>query len=87
MKGQELFGQIVARLHHEFGICQTLQIVRVLAEEIGGVRVSFPDIQDLNRMERDRRISCEYTGANLEELALRYRLHRRQVRRIVQETC
>ena len=25
------------------------------AEEIGGIRISFPDIQDLNRIERDRR--------------------------------
>lgn len=87
MKGHELLGQIVARLHHEYGICQTLQIVRVLAEEIGGVRISFPDIQELNRMERDRRIACEFNGANLDELALRYRLHRRQVRRIVRERC
>ena len=83
MKGQDLITRIVERLHQEFGPKQTVYIIRALAEEIGGVRISFPDLDDLYRMERDQRITTEYNGANLHELAQRYRLHHTQVRRIV----
>ena len=85
MNGQELIARIVDRLHHDFGQEQTIHIIRALAEEIGGVRVSFPSPNDLYLMERDRRIVAEFTGGNVEELSLKYRLHRRQIRRIVND--
>ena len=85
MTGQDLIARIVDRLDQEFGMEQTIRIIRALAEEIGGVRVSFPRPYDIYLMDRDRRIVAEFTGGNVEELSLKYRLHRRQIRRIVSD--
>jgi Mor family transcriptional regulator len=54
-----------------------------MVETVGGLRLTFPDLQDLYRAERNRRIRNEFTGFNYEELAIKYRLKRLQVRRIL----
>lgn len=75
---EELFG----RLQREFGNMAPL-IIKVMAEMVGGLRLTFPDLQDIYRAERNRRIQNEFTGFNYEELAIKYRLKCRQVRRIL----
>ena len=78
----ELIQETFTRLHQEFGNMAP-RIIQILVECAGGVRLTFPDLQDLYRQERNRRIRIEFTGFNYEELAIKYRLKCRQVRRIV----
>ena len=79
---EELFG----RLQREFGNMAPL-IVTVMAETVGGLRITFPDLQDMYRAERNRRIRNEFTGINYEELSIKYRLKPRQVRRILSQNA
>ena len=72
------------RLHREFGRMAP-QIIQVMVEVVGGCRLTFPDLQDLYRQERNRRIRAEFNGGNFDELGFKYRLHPKHVRRIVQE--
>lgn len=75
--------ELFERLQREFGNLAPL-IIQVMIQSIGGLRLTFPDLQDLYRRERNRRIMLEFTGFNHEELAIKYRIKARQVRRIVQ---
>jgi Mor family transcriptional regulator len=81
-ENQEVVSQLFDRLHREFGRMAP-QIIQVMVECVGGCRLTFPDLQDLYRQERDRRIHAEFTGNNHEELAIRYRIKIRQVRRVL----
>lgn len=65
------YGELAPRIINDLVIC------------FGGLRITFPDLQDLYREERNRKIRNEFTGFNYEELAIKYRLKCRQVRRIV----
>ena len=78
----EVVSQLFDRLGREFGRLAP-QIIQVMVECVGGCRLTFPDLQDLYRQERNRRIRAEFTGGNLEELSIKYRLKKRQVRNIV----
>lgn len=78
----ELIKELFDRLHREFGRLAP-QIIQVIVEIAGGVRLTFPDLQDMYREERNRRIHLEFNGVNHEELALKYRLRPKQIRRIL----
>lgn len=80
----EAIEQLFARLQREFGNLAPL-IIKVMVDSIGGLRITFPDLQDLYRQERNRLIRNEFTGFNHEELAIKYRLKTRQARRIIQK--
>ena len=75
--------ELFSGLQSEFGNLAP-QIIRVIVSIAGGCRITVPDLEDLYRAERNRRIRNEFTGGNLQELAIKYRLKVRQVRRIVQ---
>jgi Mor family transcriptional regulator len=79
---QDIVAELFGRLQREFGNMAPL-IIKVMVETVGGVRMTFPDLQDLYRSERNRRLRNEFTGFNYEELAIKYRLKCRQVRRIL----
>ena len=79
---QEAVEELFGRLQREFGNMAPT-IIKVMVETVGGLRLTFPDLQDLYRAERNRRIRNEFTGFNYEELAIKYRLKRLQVRRIL----
>lgn len=79
----EVVTELFSRLQGEFGNMAP-QIIQVMVEVVGGYRITFPDFQDLYRAERNRRLRTEFTGGNYQELAIKYRLRVRQVRRIVQ---
>lgn len=69
-------------LQHRFG-SHAGEIIQAIVEIAGGMQLRIPDLQYLYRQERNRRIRNEFTGVNYEELAIRYRLKPRQIRRIV----
>lgn len=79
---QQAVDDLFGRLQREFGNMAPL-IIKVMVETVGGIRLTFPDLQDLYRSERNRRLRNEFTGFNYEELAIKYRLKCRQVRRIL----
>jgi Mor family transcriptional regulator len=79
---QDIVAELFGRLQREFGNMAPM-IIKVMVETVGGVRMTFPDLQDLYRSERNRRLRSEFTGFNYEELAIKYRLKCRQVRRIL----
>lgn len=68
----------------EYGPASGESIFRVMIEELGGLRVIVPTLKGLEIEERDRRIVALFDGQNHVELAERFRLSCRQVRRIIQ---
>lgn len=88
---REALNGLYHRLCTDFGESSGLAIIRAITEELGGLRVSVPDLQDLQREERDRKIVALFTGNNYKELAERFtnsrgeRLSVRQVRNIINE--
>jgi Mor family transcriptional regulator len=83
-ENQEAVSQLFECLQRELGSLAPA-VIKIMAECIGGHRLTFPDLQELYRQERNRRIRVEFTGFNLQELGFKYRLHPKQVRRIVNE--
>lgn len=71
------------RLCSDFGEASGFSIIKTIVEELGGLRVSIPGLQDLEREERDRRILSLFNGRNYIDLADRFGLSPRQVRHIV----
>ncbi len=82
-ENSEAIDQLFERLHQEFGNLAPM-IIRLMVESIGGMRITFPDLQDLYRQARNRQIKREFTGFNHVELGIKYKLKSRQIRRIVQ---
>ena len=82
---QEAVEELFGRLHREFGNMAPT-IIKIMVETVGGLRLTFPDLQDLYRAERNRRLHNEFTGFNYEELAIKYRLRVRWVRKIINDT-
>lgn len=76
----ELFDGLQQRFGNNAG-----EIIQAIVEICGGMQIRIPDLQYLYRQERNRRIRNEFTGFNYDELAIRYRLKCRQIRRIVCE--
>jgi Mor family transcriptional regulator len=81
-ENSEAVAQLFDRLHSEFGRMAP-QIIQVMVDTIGGCRLTFPDLRTLYNTERNRRIRNEFTGANHQELAIKYRISMRSVRRVL----
>ncbi|MCP4746960.1 MAG: hypothetical protein GY874_12610 [Desulfobacteraceae bacterium] len=71
------------RLIEELGFNFAVAVQRAMVEELGGLRITVPDMRQLFREKRNRRISNEFNGANLSELAQRFGLSPNHVRRII----
>jgi Mor family transcriptional regulator len=88
---REALNGLYHRLCADFGEASGLIIIRAITEELGGLRVSIPALQDLEREERDRKLVALFTGNNYNELAERFtsprggHLSARQVRNIINE--
>jgi hypothetical protein len=80
---QEIIRSLFCRLCHEFGIASGKAIMRKFLLELKGVRISFPDLRDLAREERDNRIRSTFNGSNHYELACVWGISRVSVQRIV----
>lgn len=79
---REVIAELFDRLHAEFG-GMAPNIIKIMVMVLGKTRVTFPDVDYLYRQERNRRIRIEFKGANHEELAIKYKLKSRQIRRIL----
>ena len=80
---REALNGLYHRLCIDFGESSGLAIIKTITEELGGLRVSFPDANDFAREERDRRIWSRFNGSNHKELAECFGLSVRQVRNII----
>jgi len=80
---REALDRLFHRLRTDFGSSSGQAIIKTIIEELGGLRISVPDLDDLYREERDRQIRAEFNGHNYEELALRRGLSIRHVRHII----
>ncbi len=58
-------------------------VLRVMYEELGGMRITVPTIRELEIEARDRRVRLKFRGDNHKQLAEQFGLSVRQVRRIV----
>lgn len=72
------------RLCKDFGQASSESIIKVIIEELGSLRVTVPDMRQLEREERDRRIFLAFRG-DYSELEGRFRLTTRQLRNIVEK--
>ena len=73
------------RLRVSFGAETGAAVMRIVYEELGGLRITVPTITQLFVVERNQKIKRQFTGSNHEELAILWGLSVRQVRRIVNE--
>ena len=73
------------RMRESFGPQTGAAAMRIVYEELGGLRITVPTVTQLLKSERDGRIRRQFTGDNHEELALYWGLSVRQVRRIINE--
>ena len=62
---------------------QADEIIKNLVMAWGGLRITVPTKQDLERYERNERIKAQFAGFNHAELAERHGLKVRQIRRIL----
>lgn len=90
----EIVQGLFKQLYATFGEKSGDEVINIIVQEIGGFRVSIPDLKDLNRMERNRKIREQFfseikSGDERERvyriLADRWGMSRVQVRRIVNE--
>ena len=58
-----------------------------LCERFGGGSVYIPKTDSLKRYIRRRKIRQEFNGCNAEELAQKYRLSRRWIRKVLSENA
>jgi Mor family transcriptional regulator len=73
------------RLCTDLGEASGKTIIRTIIEELGGLRISFPDMREILREERDQRVRARFRGNNYDELASYFRLSPRQVRNIIKK--
>ena len=85
MDNREMLSQCFQRFCHEFGEASGQKIIKVIIEELGGLRVTIPDVKVLCREERDRKIRAYFNGVNHKEIAIRYQISESQVRRILND--
>jgi len=76
---------LYACLSDRFGDASGKEIMRKFIIELAGLRISFPDYEDLAREERNRKIKTLFNGNNYRELSIRFDLSFRQVWGIVNE--
>jgi len=70
------------RLRDDFGPLSD-NIIRAMVETIGGMRLTFLNMKDLDRINRNMRIRAGFNGLNYTELAERHGIKTRQIRRIL----
>lgn len=68
----------------DFGPEAAAKIMQSSIAAIGGERMTFPSLRDLQRRERARRICTVFCG-NYQETAARFDLSEEQIRRIIQK--
>lgn len=82
-ENSEAIQGLFRRLCSHFGDSSGQAIIRVIIEELGGMRVTIPSHKDIYREERNRKICNLFNGANHKELAIIFDLTVGQIRKIV----
>ncbi len=82
-ENSEALERLGHRLLLELGETDGYAALKMIFEELGGLRVTVPTIKELERQERDRMIIEAFTGFNYHELAIRFKCSVRTIRRIV----
>ena len=82
-ENKEMLNALFSRLVTEHGPDIGTRAFRAVIEELGGLQIRIPSVLDLEREERDRRVRQLFDGFNTMELAIRFGLSTRQIRRIV----
>lgn len=77
-----VFG-LYERLIETFGAPSALLVIKTITAELGGMRVSIPDSEELARIQRNARIRARFTGCNHKELAIMFGCGESTIRRIV----
>ena len=76
---------LAERLRESFGDQTGAAVMRIVFEELGGLRLTVPTVSQLMSEERNRKIRRQFHGDNHEELAMMWGLSVRHVRRILNE--
>jgi len=81
-EGMVAFDRAVCRLVEVFGRQAAEVAVGIFTDELGDMRLTFPSANTLKNLKRDQMIKNSLNGSNYEEIAIRFKLSVRQVRRI-----
>jgi Mor family transcriptional regulator len=73
-ENREAVQTLFRRLCSDFGHSSGKAIIRVIVEELGGMRITVPGFKDIYREERKRKICNLFNGANHKELAIMFDL-------------
>ena len=79
----DALNDFISDLYKKYGHAITDDMVRMMAERLGGFRITLPGTKSLFRAERNRRIQHDFDGRNYQELAFRHGLCVRQLRNII----
>ena len=82
---REALEGLFKRLCGDFGDDSGQQIIKVIVQECGGLRVTIPSLKDLYVDQRNRRIRQLFNGINHKELAICFQMSESQVRRVLNE--
>ncbi len=82
---KEALTQFALKMRELFGEKHEIIIMRNLLEQMGGMRVTIPTIEELRIMERDRRICLKFNGANHRELGELFGVTPKTIRRVLKK--
>ena len=82
---RDYLNRLFRRLCTDFGEASGQTIIRTITEELGGLRLSFPDRRRMSMETRDMRMRARFRGDNYDELAADFGLSPRQVRNIIKK--
>lgn len=79
---EERWERLTKRLCADFGPASAAKIIESIVYEIGGERVTIPNLQDLQRRERDRKI-CNVFRGDYQEITARFAVSETTARRVI----
>ena len=83
MKQEEIPVDILPEIYRDIAETVGLEATLALGREFGGMSLYLPKLETALRGWRDSKIRGEFTGANIPQLAKKYRLTSVRVRQIL----
>lgn len=80
---EERWNRLIEQWCADFGPEAAAKIMQSSISAVGGERMTFPSLKDLETRERDRRICTLDLGNNHAELAERFGVHVCTIRRVI----
>jgi len=81
--GQNIVFNLFRQINQRFEQPIAQDCIKLIINEMGGLRITIPSWKVLQRQDRDLKIRNLFNGKNIQELALRFDLSETQIRRIV----